>query len=48
MLVKNKYGDYELFCDECGISLEDDDEVFKVEDQILCIHCLKTKFKIKE
>ena len=48
MLIKNEYGEEELFCDECGISLEDDDEVFKVDDQILCIHCLKSKFKIKE
>lgn len=48
MIVINKYGEEELYCDECCCSLEDDDEIFKVDEQILCIHCLKAKFKIKE
>lgn len=48
MIFINKYGEEELYCDECGISLEDDDVVYKVDDRIMCIHCLKKEFKVKE
>jgi hypothetical protein len=47
MIFKNKYGDLELFCDECGGCLEDDEEVYDVEEQVLCIFCLRRKFKRK-
>lgn len=47
MIVKNRYGEEELYCDECGISLEDDDEVYDVDEQVLCIFCLRMKFKRK-
>lgn len=46
MIYINRYGEEELFCDECGISLEDDDEIYKVDEQILCIDCLRCKFKV--
>lgn len=48
MIVINKYGEEELYCDECGGSLEDDDEIYKVDEEILCIFCLRKKFKVKE
>lgn len=48
MIIINKYGEEELFCDECGISLDDDEEIYKVDDRIMCIHCLKKEFKVKE
>ena len=47
MIVKHEDGEYELFCDECGLSLEDDDEVYDVDEQVLCIFCLRMKFKRK-
>lgn len=48
MIIKNEYGDAELYCDECGLSLEDDDEVYEVDDRILCLYCLKLEFRKKD
>lgn len=48
MTVINEYGEEEVYCDECGDEVTDDEEIYRVEDQILCIFCLKRKFKIKE
>lgn len=48
MIKTNEYGEKELFCDECGTEVTDDEEIYKVEDETLCIFCLRAKFKIKE
>ena len=48
MIVINKYGEEELYCDECGQEVTDDEEIYKVEDETLCIFCLRNKFKVKE
>lgn len=48
MVIKNQYGEEELYCDECSVEITDDEEIYKVEDQILCIFCLRDKFKVKE
>lgn len=47
MIKVNKYGEEELYCDECGGEVTDDEEIYKVDDQILCIFCLRHKFKAK-
>ena len=45
MIVINNYGEEELYCDECGGEITDDEEIYDVEDQVLCIFCLRKKFK---
>ena len=47
MIVINKYREEELYCDECGQEITDDEEIYKVDDDILCIFCLRNKFKVK-
>lgn len=45
MIVINKYGEKELYCDECGGEITDDEEIYDVDEQVLCIFCLRKKFK---
>lgn len=47
MIVINKWGEEEIYCDECGTEITDDEEIYKVDDDILCIFCLRKKFKVQ-
>lgn len=46
MIIINNYGEEEVYCDECGGEIPEVEDVFKVDDRILCLHCLKIEFKI--
>lgn len=46
MIVIDNYGDEIIYCDECGGEIPEVEDVFKVDDRILCLHCLKIEFKI--
>ena len=48
MIKINEYGEEELYCDECGNEITDDVEIYKVDEEILCIFCLRQKFKVKD
>ena len=52
MIVINKYGEEELYCDECGGEITDDEEVYDVDTEngaeVLCIFCLKKMFKRRD
>ena len=47
MIVINKWGEEEIYCDECGMEITDDEEIYKADDEILCIFCLRKKFKVE-
>lgn len=46
MIIINNYGEEEVYCDECGTEILECEDIFKVDEDILCIHCIKHKFKI--
>jgi formylmethanofuran dehydrogenase subunit E len=48
MIITNRWGEEEVYCDECGMEVTDDEEIYKVDDQVLCIFCLREKFKVKD
>ena len=48
MIVINKWGEEEVYCDECGMEITDDEDIYKVDDELLCIFCLRKKFKVED
>lgn len=48
MIIINKYGEKEVYCDECGEEIgEECGDIYVVDDQWLCASCVLKKFRKK-
>lgn len=45
MIITNEYGEKELYCDDCMQEITDDSEIYEVEGKIICIFCLRSRFR---